>query len=104
MQSMRSAHHLLRLVVHWVWHKMLHAIASQSTSCFCPALQPIRLLGTGGFGEVYLCHWHSCDVAVKCLNPSLLVPDGAMGSISKVCLGPAWSCSTVYTSMSCSNV
>lgn len=47
-------------------------------------LQPLRLLGTGGFGEVYLCHWHSCDVAVKCLNPNLLVPDGAMGSISKV--------------------
>jgi serine/threonine protein kinase len=47
-------------------------------------LQPVRLLGTGGFGEVYLCRWHSCDVAVKCLNPNLLVPDGGMGSISKV--------------------
>jgi len=47
-------------------------------------LQPVRLLGIGGFGEVYLCRWHSCDVAVKCLNPSLLVPDGGMGSISKV--------------------
>eukprot|EP00775_Hariotina_reticulata_P008027 gene8027-8223_t len=46
-------------------------------------LQPVRLLGTGGFGEVYLCRWHSCDVAVKCLNPNLLVPDGGMGSISK---------------------
>jgi hypothetical protein len=21
--------------------------------------QPVRLLGTGGFGEVYLCRWHS---------------------------------------------
>jgi hypothetical protein len=28
--------------------------------------------------------WHSCDVAVKCLNPNLLVPDGGMGSITKV--------------------
>eukprot|EP00882_Tetradesmus_deserticola_P004298 GHRQ01004541.1.p1 GENE.GHRQ01004541.1~~GHRQ01004541.1.p1 ORF type:complete len:514 (+),score=280.58 GHRQ01004541.1:45-1544(+) len=46
-------------------------------------LTPVRLLGTGGFGEVYLCRWHSCDVAVKCLNPNLLVPDGGMGSISK---------------------
>jgi hypothetical protein len=33
---------------------------------------------------VSVCRWHSCDVAVKCLNPNLLVPDGGMGSISKV--------------------
>lgn len=42
-----------------------------------------RLLGVGGYGEVYLCKWHSADVAVKCLNPSLLSPDGAFGSVSE---------------------
>ncbi|GIL42272.1 hypothetical protein Vafri_296, partial [Volvox africanus] len=29
--------------------------------------------------QVYLCRWHSCDVAAKCLNPSLLMPDTAGG-------------------------
>jgi hypothetical protein len=29
------------------------------------ASQPVRLLGSGGFGEVYLCRWHSSDVAVS---------------------------------------
>lgn len=28
-------------------------------------MQPVRLLGSGGFGEVYLCRWHSADVAVS---------------------------------------
>lgn len=46
--------------------------------------QVIKLLGTGGFGEVYLARWHSAEVAVKCLNPLLLSPDGAMGSVSRV--------------------
>ncbi|GIL42271.1 hypothetical protein Vafri_296 [Volvox africanus] len=42
-------------------------------------LQIIKFLGSGGYGEVYLCRWHSCDVAAKCLNPSLLMPDTAGG-------------------------
>jgi serine/threonine protein kinase len=44
----------------------------------------VRLLGIGGYGEVYLCKWHSADVAVKCLNPNLLTPDGGMGSVAHV--------------------
>jgi hypothetical protein len=63
------------------------------------SLQPVRLLGTGGFGEVYLCRWHSCDVAVKCVNPNLLVPDGGMGSISKVGV-LADPCGRIYVCMS----
>ncbi|PNG99965.1 hypothetical protein TSOC_014235 [Tetrabaena socialis] len=47
-------------------------------------LQIIRFLGSGGYGEVYLCRWHSCDVAVKCLNPSLLLPEHAGGSTEVV--------------------
>lgn len=38
-------------------------------------LQIMRMLGSGGFGEVYLARWHSSEVAVKCLNPSLLIQD-----------------------------
>jgi hypothetical protein len=29
----------------------------------CGSLQVVRLLGVGGFGEVYLCKWHASDVA-----------------------------------------
>jgi hypothetical protein len=45
----------------------------------------MRLLGSGGFGEVYLCRWHSCEVAVSgcawlstCARPLVLwvVPRG----------------------------
>jgi hypothetical protein len=39
---------------------------------------------SGGYGEVYLSRWHSTEVAVKCLNPQLLTPDGDMGSVSRV--------------------
>ncbi|GIL89538.1 hypothetical protein Vretifemale_17370, partial [Volvox reticuliferus] len=42
-------------------------------------LKIIKFLGSGGYGEVYLCRWQSCDVAVKCLNPSLMMPDTASG-------------------------
>jgi len=41
-------------------------------------LHMLRFLGSGGFGEVYLCRWHSCEVAVKCLNPSVLLQAEAM--------------------------
>ncbi|KAF6261784.1 hypothetical protein COO60DRAFT_1699613 [Scenedesmus sp. NREL 46B-D3] len=59
------------------------SLSAWSAAAAVDRISPVRLLGTGGFGEVYLCRWHSCDVAVKCLNPNLLVPDGGMGSISK---------------------
>jgi serine/threonine protein kinase len=32
----------------------------------------VRFLGSGGYGEVYLCRWHHVEVAVKCLHPSVL--------------------------------
>mmetsp|Transcript_25013 Transcript_25013/g.69803 ORF Transcript_25013/g.69803 Transcript_25013/m.69803 type:complete len:640 (+) Transcript_25013:358-2277(+) len=39
-----------------------------------------KLLGSGGYGEVYLGKWRDAtDVAVKCLSPSLLSPDGDGG-------------------------
>ncbi|KAI8470843.1 MAG: kinase-like domain-containing protein [Monoraphidium minutum] len=46
-------------------------------------LRVVKLLGMGGFGEVYLSRWHSTEVAVKCLNPTLLTVDGDMGSVSR---------------------
>jgi hypothetical protein len=39
--------------------------------------------------QVYLARWHSSDVAVKCLNPALLAPDGSMGSAGGRRLGCA---------------
>ena len=42
--------------------------------------QAVKLLGVGGYGEVYLAKWHSSEVAVKCLNPRLFLPDGGLGS------------------------
>jgi len=36
----------------------------------------IKFLGAGGYGDVYLGKWHSCEVAVKCLNPSLFFQGG----------------------------
>jgi hypothetical protein len=36
----------------------------------------VRFLGSGGYGDVYLARWHACDVAVKCLNPSLFYQTG----------------------------
>lgn len=41
--------------------------------------QVVRFLGAGGYGEVYLCKWHACDVAVKSLSPALLMEDGLGG-------------------------
>jgi hypothetical protein len=54
------------------------------------------LLVATNVGECISIAWHSHTLRgvfglmlltpqVKCLNPSLLIPDGAMGSISKVC-------------------
>jgi len=40
-------------------------------------LRVCRFLGAGGYGEVYLCKWASVDVAVKCLNPGLIMGAGA---------------------------
>lgn len=42
-------------------------------------MQVVRFLGAGGYGEVYLCKWHACDVAVKSLSPALLTADGFGG-------------------------
>lgn len=40
-----------------------------------------KLLGAGGYGEVYLGKWRGgTDVAVKCLSPALWAPDGEVGS------------------------
>ncbi|KAK9835331.1 hypothetical protein WJX81_003108 [Elliptochloris bilobata] len=36
----------------------------------------VKFLGSGGYGEVYLGKWHSSEVAVKCLNPSLFFVAG----------------------------
>eukprot|EP00983_Pelagomonas_calceolata_P134295 1162046-Pelagomonas_calceolata.AAC.12 len=50
------------------------AVAGHSNghvTCVC------RFLGAGGYGEVYLCKWASVDVAVKCLNPGLIMGAGA---------------------------
>jgi serine/threonine protein kinase len=46
----------------------------------------VRFLGAGGFGDVYLGRWHACEVAVKCLNPSLFFQPqgvGEPGSINR---------------------
>jgi len=41
-----------------------------------------KLLGAGGYGEVYLGKWREAtDVAVKCLSPALLSPDGEVDNI-----------------------
>ena len=37
----------------------------------------IKFIGSGGYGDVYLGRWHGCEVAVKCLNPSLFFQHGA---------------------------
>lgn len=62
---------------------MLVTVCLTLCCCMC-VLQVVRLLGSGGFGEVYLARWHSTEVAVKSLNQSLLIPDGGMGSVSQV--------------------
>ena len=45
----------------------------------CTPMQISRFLGSGGYGEVYLCKWASVDVAVKCLTPALLGPSSEEG-------------------------
>ncbi|KAK9903274.1 hypothetical protein WJX75_001673 [Coccomyxa subellipsoidea] len=44
-----------------------------------------KFLGSGGYGEVYLGRWHSSEVAIKCLNPSLFF-SGSDGSASKAAM------------------
>lgn len=41
-----------------------------------------RFIGGGAFGEVYLAKWHSTEVAVKCLAPSLLACNSSTGGAS----------------------
>ena len=38
----------------------------------------VRFLGSGGYGDVYLGRWNGCEVAVKCLNPSLFFQVGGV--------------------------
>ncbi|CAL5222116.1 g4432 [Coccomyxa viridis] len=44
-----------------------------------------KFLGSGGYGEVYLGKWHSSEVAIKCLNPSLFF-SGSDGTASKAAM------------------
>lgn len=67
-----------------LWRQLAVAAAPGPNLATHPVPQVVRLLGAGGFGEVWLCRWHSSEVAVKCLNPSLFLPDGGMGTVSEV--------------------
>lgn len=49
----------------------------------CSHPQVCRFLGAGGYGEVYLCKWASVDVAVKCLNPGLIMGAGAAMTVGE---------------------
>jgi hypothetical protein len=42
--------------------------------------------------QVYLAKWHSSEVAVKCLNSSLLMPDGNMGTAGGHLAFPSGCC------------
>lgn len=46
----------------------------------------VRFLGSGGYGDVYLGKWHSCDVAVKCLNPALFFQGSETGTINRAAI------------------
>lgn len=55
--------------------------------CLCNSLMLSPLTPThphincpSSYGDVYLARWHGCDVAVKCLNPSLFFSDGERSS------------------------
>lgn len=38
------------------------------------------------YGDVYLAKWHNCEVAVKCLNPSLFFNGGDLSSINRAAI------------------
>jgi hypothetical protein len=42
--------------------------------------------GAGGYGEVYIGKWHSSEVAVKCLNPSLFFAGGEGSAVSRAAI------------------
>ncbi|KAL6769353.1 hypothetical protein ACKKBG_A30675 [Auxenochlorella protothecoides x Auxenochlorella symbiontica] len=46
----------------------------------------VRFLGSGGYGDVYLGRWHSCEVAVKCLAPSLFFQGGDTGRVNRAAI------------------
>lgn len=46
----------------------------------------VRFLGSGGYGDVYLAKWHNCEVAVKCLNPSLFFNGGDLSSVNRAAI------------------
>jgi hypothetical protein len=38
------------------------------------------------YGDVYLAKWHNCEVAVKCLNPSLFFNGGDLSSVTRAAI------------------
>ena len=47
---------------------------------------PCCVPGCRRYGDVYLAKWHNCEVAVKCLNPSLFFSGGDLSSINRAAI------------------